>query len=422
MKQRSVFALGLAKRTRRPWYWSVPGSAVANYSPAVVEASQSGTPLLLLTADRPAELRDCAAGQTIDQVKFFGNYVRQSTELALPELTPELLAYLRQVLVQAVECALNGNPGPVHLNFPFREPLHPQPDTDAVISAQSLERAATVIRRSCEAVTTPGVLDAVALERLSSHRRGLILVGDVNPMEGDESFADSIAMLSEKLGWPVLADVLNPVRGHASETRALVVHYDCLLRDPALSAALQATAVLQVGPLPTSKVLRRWLQESDAVAFLLSERPRNIDPLHRIATPLVGSAHALAGQLPHLEADPDWIGAWMTAERGVKALETAFNGMTQLFEGKLAWLLSHHVPIGNTVFIASSMSVRYAEYFWVAGSRACSVFANRGANGIDGTLSTALGVAHRGAPAFLLTGDLAFLHDSNGLLIATSWW
>lgn len=415
------FALGIAKRTRRPVALvCTSGSAVANYFPAVVEASMSGTPLLLLTADRPPELRACSSGQTIDQLKFFGDYVRQFSELSLPSVRSSMLDYVRQTLVHAVERTLTGDPGPVHLNFPFRDPLHPEPDAEPVVDPAVLEQAATVLRRPCEAVTVPSYFDEVAIERLSSHQQGLIVVGDMTPLEGDDSFADSIAMLSSKLGWPILADVLNPLRGHAGESPALVTHYDAILRDSEAAKELRPTAILQIGQLPTSKVLRSWLSELGAVAFLLNERPLNTDPLHRVATPLIGSAHVLAEQVEHLTVKSDWLAGWMRYEsRYRRGFEAAFESMSELFEGKVAWILSKQIPMGSSVFIASSMSVRYAEFFWTAGSRAHSVFANRGANGIDGTLGTALGVAHRGAPTFLLTGDLAFLHDSNAMLIAS---
>ena len=207
------FALGLAKRTRKPVALiCTSGSAIANYFPAVVEASMSGTPLLILSADRPPELRDCGSGQTIDQLKFFGDYTRAFDELALPEVAPPMLAYLRQTLVHAVGQSLDGNSGPVHLNFPFRDPLVPQTDGSTVIAGETLMAAATVMTRPCESVVCGGRLDAVAVERLASHSYGLIVVGDQNPSEGDEAFADSVAMLSRKLGWPVLTDVLNPLR------------------------------------------------------------------------------------------------------------------------------------------------------------------------------------------------------------------
>lgn len=419
----AFYALGLAKRTRRPVALvCTSGSAAANYWPAVVEASMGGTPLLLLTADRPPELRDCTSGQTIDQVKLYGGYVRHFAELALPESSERMLAYLRQTLVHAVHRAMGADPGPIHLNFPFRDPLPPEMNlpVSGVIEASALEAAATVQTRPCEAVSSGGGLDLVVLERLSSHRKGIIVVGTEAPRCGDEAFADAVAMMAEKLGWPVLADALNPLRHHAGENPSLITRYDAFLRDPLQAEALRPTAVLQIGSLPTSKVLRTWLATLDGVSFLLRPRPVNTDPLHRIATPLYGDAHELAGHLPHQRIEPAWAAAWAAVERETaERIDAEMREMEALFEGKVAWLLSKHLPVGTPVFLASSMSVRYAEYFWKGGSRAYSIFCNRGANGIDGTLSTALGLAHGGRPAVLLAGDLAFLHDSNGLLAAS---
>lgn len=414
----AFFALGLAKRRQRPVALvCTSGTAAANYFPAVVEASMSGVPLLVLTADRPPEDRACSSGQTIDQIKLFGDYPRAFVEMALPEADGAMLAYLRQTLVHAVERAVQGNPGPVHLNFPFREPLHPQDGAEAVVSASQMEEAATVISRVCEAVRTVSAMDAVALERMASHRRGLIVVGDVSASAGGAAFAESVGAISAKLGWPVLADVLNPLRSHAGQIPGLVVHYDTILRDSDTAAGLCPDAVLQLGALPTSKCLRRWLKDAGAATFLLSERPVNTDPLHRVAVPLCGSAAALADVLEPMETDSEWKDLWLKREAGTaERLDGALEAEAGLFEGKAAWLLSRTVPFGSSVFLASSMSVRYAESFWCAGDRAAMILANRGANGIDGTLSSALGVAHRGAPAFLLTGDLAFLHDANGLL------
>lgn len=410
------FALGLAKRTHRPvTLVCTSGSALANYMPAVVEASMSGTPLLLLTTDRPPELQSCHSGQTIDQLKFYGDYVRFFHQLALPEQS--LFNYLRQTLVHAVAQSFQPKPGPVHLNFPFRDPLAPEAEAEPVCSNSELESAATVVTRATEAVTTVGGFDTVAVERLMSHREGVIVVGTENPPIGDDAFTDAVVMLSHKLGWPVLTDVLNPLRNHAGENEALVSAYDAFLRNAETAEKLLPTAVLQIGNLPTSKVLRKWLGRIDASSFLLTRLSDNTDPLHRVATPLYGDAHALAESLPHLKVDAAWIKQWQSVELSTwERLDRELDAMDELFEGKAAWLLSQHGPIGSTVFLANSMSVRYGEYFWKPGNRAISLLCNRGANGIDGTLSTAIGVAHRGNPAILLTGDLAFLHDSNGLL------
>lgn len=415
----SFFALGLAKRTQKPVALvCTSGTAAANYMPAVVEASMSGVPLLVLTADRPPEDRACSSGQTIDQIKLFGQYPRAFIEMALPETDQRMLDYLRQTLVHAVERACKQNPGPVHLNFPFRDPLHPQEGVPPVITAAQLEKAATVINRITEAVPMVPEMDTVALERMSSHRRGLIVVGDISPIEGGPEFAQAVAGISEKMGWPVLSDVLNPLRSHAEALPALITHYDTILRDRSAAESLQPAAVLQVGPLPTSKQLRQWLKETSAMTFLLSPRPINTDPLHRLATPLLGTVSALAEALQEVDRDVAWSDAWQEQEGSAKSrIGQALDAEEALFEGKVARIMSQSVPIGSSVFLASSMSVRYAESFWTAGNRAVSIFANRGANGIDGTISSALGVAHQGVATFLLSGDLAFLHDSSALLL-----
>jgi 2-succinyl-5-enolpyruvyl-6-hydroxy-3-cyclohexene-1-carboxylate synthase len=418
----AFYALGLAKSTSRPVALvCTSGSAAANYWPAVVEASMGGTPLLLLTADRPPELRNCSSGQTIDQCKLYGDYVRHFAELSLPQASPDMLAYLRQTLVHAVHISLSANAGPVHLNFPFRDPLAPDSESsESVVDAETLEVASTVITRPCEVVPLGSVIDMVALERLSSHTKGIIVVGTENPRCGDEAFSDAIAMISDKLGWPVIADALNPLRNHAEGKTLLITRYDAFLRDAHKADEILPTAILQVGSLPTSKVLRAWLSSLDAVSFLLTSRPINTDPLHRIATPLYGDAQALAEHLQPQQVEVNWGMQWSTIEKEtVNELDSRMLSIETIFEGKVACLLSKHLPVDTSVFLASSMSVRYAEYFWEASSRGYSIFCNRGANGIDGTLSTALGVAHGGKPSVLLTGDLAFLHDSNGLLAAS---
>ncbi len=411
------FALGLAKRARRPVALvCTSGTAAVNFFPAVVEASMSGTPLLVLTADRPPELRDCAAGQAIDQLKLYGGFVRQFTEMALPEASRAMLDYLRQTLVHAVDRACRIDPGPVHLNFPFREPLVPEADAEPVIGAEVMEACAAVSPGGASPVAAGAGFDPVALEALARHRRGLIAVGAVNPVD-PQGFSRAVTLLARKLGWPVLADVLNPLREFPGDGDGPVCRYDAILRDPGRARELTPSAVLQVGPPPTSKVLRQWLGGLDAETFLLSDRPGNTDPLHRRAVPLRGGPAALAAALPRAVADDGWAEGWSAAEAGrAAAFDAALAPMTDLFEGKAAWLLARTLPEGTPVFLAGSMPVRYAELFWGPAGRSRPVFSNRGANGIDGTLGTAMGVAQGGPPAVLLTGDLAFLHDSNALL------
>lgn len=430
----AFFALGLAKRTGRPTVLvCTSGTALANYAPAVAEADHSGTPLIILTADRSLEERACGAGQTLDQVKYFGSQVRHFAELLLPEANLPALRYLRQTLVHALDRSLQSNPGPVHLNFPFRDPLVPDLDPNAVpvIETADLESAATVITRSTEAVAACHLMDAVAIERLSSHQKGLIIVGDFNPTQGDAgggaAFAQAVAQLSTTLGWPVLADVLNPLRAHANSDAAPLTQYDAILRDLNFesesesdrAAALAPTAILQIGALPTSKTLRAWLRDLDAVTFLLANRPANLDPLHRVATLLHGDAATLVEVIEPQKAAPGWMQSWHEAEAAQLAKNDAkLTNTDALFGGKAPWLLSKVLPAEAAVFFANSMSVRYAEMFWRVRPTGGAQIGNRGVNGIDGNLATAVGLAHGGAPAVCLIGDLAFLHDYSALLLA----
>lgn len=418
----AFFALGHAKATHKPVVLiCTSGTACANFFPAIVEAQLSGVPLIVFTADRPFELRNCAAGQVIDQTKIYGDYVNAFYEIGLPEKGTDYLDYLRQTLVHAVNQSIGQVRGPVHLNFSFREPLSPDIKNTPIISAEDLERSASVIVRTTELSVPEVPIDPLLIERLSSHRKGVIIVGTVEPVFEDPTFVASLSAVSKQLGWPIIADVLNPVRNNADAFGLLVTHYDTFLKDPNFKESLKPSAILQVGPLPTSKVLRSWVEESKAHQFLLSDGSRNIDSLHGFSVPLNGSVVSLAKGLSQSTTDKEWNGLWDQAEASYeKAVANKLDALEGVFEGQFSAWLSEYAPINTSIFIANSMSVRYAEAFWKKSNSKNKIFFNRGANGIDGTLSTAMGIAHKGNPVVLLCGDLAFLHDINGLLASKS--
>jgi 2-succinyl-5-enolpyruvyl-6-hydroxy-3-cyclohexene-1-carboxylate synthase len=415
------YALGLAKASGRPVALvCTSGTAAANFFPAVIEASESSVPLLVLTADRPPELRDCHAGQAIDQVKMYGTYVRWQHEVALPENRPEMLRYLRQTLVQAWERAQWPWAGPVHLNFPFREPLAPvavkgfrAPDVDELTRFLGEAAKGTQLRD----VKRQSVSQWA--EKILKAKRGLVIAGPGDPtespiMQGVRRFT------LERRGWPVLVDGLSPVR-QARETEApLVAHYDVILRSEQMRKKLKPEAVIQLGPLPTSKVLRQWLAELGVPTLIYHDGPDNVDPLHREAVQWACSEVTMLPDVKKKAAtDGEYVRAWTKAEKqAAGTVDKKFETTDWLFEGKAARVLSRALPAGTPVFVASGMPVRDVEYFWRAGGGQ-EIYFNRGANGIDGTLSTALGVAHAGRrPAVLYTGDLALLHDQNGFLAA----
>ena len=398
----AFFALGLAKQTGKPVVLvCTSGTAGANYFPAVIEAHESGVPLIVITADRPPEMRDCASGQTIDQQKLFGGFVRFYHELAVPEASVGMLNYLRQTVVHAVERATAGAGGPVHLNAPFRDPLPPIADATAEgLAGEDWEKFFAHLDEE-----TPVVTQTVAWSTQAT--RGVIVAGPGADGAG-------VCALAKATGWPVLADVLSAVR-HTAGAGEVVAAYDVILRNAERARELTPDVVLCVGGWPTSKVLRSWLEAGGAEIWMVMRAEANRDALHGRTRIIRSEVAALRVQAP--VADEKFALAWSDAEaRAAKGIEEGLKREVFFVEPQVTAVLAACLPEGTPLFVANSMPVRDLEYFWPANARGVRVFFSRGANGIDGTLSTGLGVAHGNAPAVLLTGDLALLHDTNGFL------
>jgi 2-succinyl-5-enolpyruvyl-6-hydroxy-3-cyclohexene-1-carboxylate synthase len=403
------FALGIAKRTRTPVVLlCTSGSAGAHYLPAIIEAKESGTPLIVITADRPPEMRDCASGQTIDQQKLFGGFVEFYHELAVPEPRLELLKYLRQTLRHAVERAMTDG-APVHLNAPFRDPLPPVADG----TAEHLE--AVVNWGEFFIVSERDALYPLPQSFLPGEfcrRDGVIVLGAGAREHGE------VAALAAELGWPILVDGIAGRSFAKPSAQVVVAAYDAVLRSETAAVRLRPESVILIGELPTSKVLRAWLAKADPEIRQYSYRVDNRDSLHgRTRTVRLHREDALVIIPQSVSKNEAWARDWAKAEEAAQKVLSAAQeepgfegGFTQALEGALNY---RHVLV-----VASSMPVRDLEYFAPVRADGPRVIANRGANGIDGTLSTALGVAHDGDPTVLLTGDLALLHDTNGFLIA----
>lgn len=413
----AFFALGLAKSSGRPVALvCTSGSAVANFFPAVVEASESGVPLVLLTADRPAELRDCQAGQTIDQVKLFGGYVRKQVELAVPEASLQMLRYLRQTVAHAIELSTAPDRGPVHLNIPFRDPLIPL-EEEGFVSPLEADSFSAFFEHLESSDAVPFV-QAQLPEALGSVEKGLILLGPASPVN-EEGWCENVASLAKNLGWPVLSDALNPTRSNAGDFSSLVCGYDFLLRNETLAKELKPEHVLVIGSFPTSKILRAWVGSADVTVTVLSDRPVNVDATHSKATRVFADFEFGGVLAPRGTAAEAYKDRWLGLDEIVQTeLVSRFDGEEAMVEAKLAWALSRCLPGGSSLCVSNSMPPRDLEFYFSPRKEALSVYSSRGANGIDGILSTAMGVAHDGEPTVLLTGDLALLHDSNGALIA----
>jgi len=408
----AFFALGLARQHHRPVaLLCTSGTAGANYFPAVIEAQESGVPLLVITADRPPEMRDCRSGQTIDQQKLFGGHVNFHHECAVPQASLPLLRYLRQILAQAWERTQWPVSGPVHLNAPFRDPLPPIEDgqTAAVRGELSEKKFFAALRPPAPMETTPP-------GRLRLGGRGVIIAGQVRPAD-PAAYARAVGAISRKLGWPVLADALSPLRHQAHLVPHLVTTYDLVARSASLGRQLRPDHVLCLHDWPTSKALRQWLGADDVTITLVSSHLQNPDALHSRSRLMRCPVEPLAGAVQAGAKSRGWLAGWLDADRKLaRRLARELAATEGLFEGRASALLPGLLPKGTPLFVANSMPVRDLEYFCPANNRGLAVHCNRGANGIDGTLSTALGLAHGNRPAVLLTGDLALLHDTNGFL------
>lgn len=403
----SFLALGLARASGRP----VPvvctsGSAAANFHPAVTEAAESGVPLLLLTADRPPELRGTAANQTIDQIKLYGSAVRWFCEVGVPEARPGMVAYWRATVCRAVAYATGAEPGPVHLNLPFREPL--VPDGDPAWPDDPGGRAGGA---PWTAVARP---EPAQPQELPDTPRGVLVVGD-----GTADPAPFIAH-AHAYGWPILSEP----SGNARRGPNAVSVYHHVLATPEFTDRHRPDAIVTVGRPGLSKPLLAYLRTAPEhiVAAGTGHWP---DPT-RTATRAERSAPPWSGDDasdPPLSGPPSaWLADWWAAEKAARAaVDAVLDGPEAPAEQRAARDLSAAIPDGGLLFAGSSQPVRDLDLA-MAPRTGLRVIANRGTSGIDGSVSNAAGcaLAHQaagGGPAYALLGDLTALHDQNGLII-----
>ena len=403
------FALGAAKRSGRPVAVTcTSGTAAANLAPAVIEARHARVPLIVLTADRPPELRDVGAGQTIDQLKLYGDAVKWFFEVGVDQATPATLQFIRSLACRAYWTAAEGPPGPVHLNFPLREPLvldRPLPLPDDATGRSGGRPYVTFGSGS------PGAPSGGA----PPSGRIVIVAGQDRDLEG----ARRLASFAARAGIPLLADPLSGAR-HGP---AAISHYDLLLRDPKFARTHQPQFVIRIGDLPTSKPLRAWLARLQTAQIAFDPDGTWHDPDAVVGMRIQAPYGALHGDQP-LDTDSEWLASWCAADLAVAgAIERTLGD--ELSEPVVARSLAAWLPDDATLFVASSMPIRDVEEFFPSDAPA-RVLSNRGANGIDGTVSSAFGARAAaaaagtdGGPVVLLIGDVALAHDIGGLLAAS---
>ena len=405
----AFFALGTARATGVPSVvLCTSGSAAANLYPAMVEARHAFIPMIVLTADRPPELRATGANQTIDQVKMFGDSVVWFAEAGVPETAESAPRYWRSLVCRAVSEALASPAGPVHLNLALREPLFPGEATEPYPHPIDGRGGGKPWTQAIDAVSQPqeAAVECLVAE-LTGTERGLVVAGSV------QADLAPLLDLAEAAGWPVLAEPASNLR-----VPGTIAHYDALLRSDGFLAAHRPDLIVRIGKLSLGRPLARLLKETRQIAI---DPARGLWDEHRSVEAVLGGDPALlctrVAPLVQPRTDRTWISDWRRCDDvAQRAIDRILATTGDVSEPRTARDLAASLRDGAHLFVSSSMPIRELDSF-MSPRNGLTVHANRGTNGIDGAVSTALGIAAAtNAPTAALLGDLATLHDSNGML------
>ena len=425
----SFMALGIAKAHKEPTVLvCTSGSAVAHYLPAVLEAQYTGVPLIVLSADRPHTLLHVGAPQTVDQHKIFGTAVNYFEELAVPQES-HYYTYPRQVARKAYMKAMDTKKGPVHINVPLFEPLVPELSRNHFEAGRSSFK---VVKPNYSSVFgfdnrnnlthNNNVIDVAhnndstkeINNLLERYERILILAGP--QIDIDE--AETICSFGEALQAPILADPLSNVRG-CSTSKVVISTYDALLAGQALWHELKPDCVIQFGQIVVSKRVQQMIASWTDVEYIeVNPTMDSMNPTGKTTMHVQASIDVFTHLHGKNNSSDTYLNIWRRLDQaGKKQLSTAIDE-PHCFEGRTIRELQKQIPEDGQIFVANSMTIRDFDYFWFSGEAKAVLYGNRGVNGIDGTISTALGLAVNGRPTYLVTGDLSLFHDLNGLAVA----
>ena len=427
------FALGMAKASGLPVAVTcTSGTAAANLHPAVAEARESRVPLIVLTADRPPELRDVGAGQAIDQLGVYGSAAKWFVEVGNHEPSRATAVHYRALACRAWATAAGGRPGVVHLNFGLREPLAPVAEELEASDWQGRADGKPWVEvRGAARTPRPEDVTEVA-ERLRAARRGAIVCGPARTVAGEDAagspsstgpaseaeLPEAATALAVALDWPLLAEPTSGLRCGPHDRSRVIAHYDVLLRSERFADGHVPDLVLRVGDTPTSKPLRAWLARAPQIVLDPDgawHEPTRVAELLLQAEP-AATLRALVDAVGQETTDDTWLQGWREADALVGP---ALDAAPDPCEPKTLAAIEPTLEDGALVWVSSSMAIRHVETFFGQSPKRLRFLANRGANGIDGVVSSAAGAAlATGAPTTLLIGELALLHDLGGLLAA----
>jgi len=414
----AFFALGMAKAKRKPVaVLCTSGTAVANYMPAVVEAYYARVPLIVLTADRPHELRDAGAPQTIDQLNIYGKHVKWFVEMALPESSEEMLRYARTVAARAAAVAMAGPSGPVHLNFPLREPLVPTIKEQTWLEVEMRESSFVQVMTG-RTTLEPEQFHSI-YEQLSQFEKGLIICGEIDQPQ----FSSAVMELAQALNYPVLADPLSQLRSGEHSKEYIIECYDAILKDETSIQLLKPDVVIRFGAMPISKPLLQLLKSNPAIKQIVVDGERGwreptLTASYMIHCDEIAFCRGLTVLAEGSSRPNGWIKTWQSVNTITREVLLEASKGDELFEGRVFVELVQLLPEKSTLYVGNSMPIRDADTFFMTNDKRIRLMGNRGANGIDGVVSSALGASVNDGPLVLVIGDLSFYHDLNGLLAA----
>lgn len=425
----SFMALGIAKAHKEPTVLvCTSGSAVAHYLPAVLEAQYTGVPLIVLSADRPHTLLHVGAPQTVDQHKIFGTAVNYFEELAVPQES-HYYTYPRQVARKAYMKAMDTKKGPVHINVPLFEPLVPElsrnhfeagrssfkvvkPNYSSVFGCDNRNNLPHINNATDIAHGNDGTKEINDL--LERYERILILAGP--QIDIDE--AETICSFGEALQAPILADPLSNVRG-CDTSKVVISTYDALLARQALWYELKPDCVIQFGQIVVSKRVQQMIASWTDVEYIeVNPTMDSMNPTGKTTMHMQASIDVFTHLYGKNNNSDTYLNIWRRLDQAGKKQLSLASDEPHCFEGRTIRELQKQIPEDGQIFVANSMTIRDFDYFWFSGESKAVLYGNRGVNGIDGTISTALGLAVNGRPTYLVTGDLSLFHDLNGLAVA----
>ena len=425
----SFMALGIAKAHKEPTVLvCTSGSAVAHYLPAILEAQYSGIPLIVLSADRPHTLLHVGAPQTVDQHKIFGTAVNYFEELAVPQES-HYYTYPRQVARKAYMKAMDTKKGPVHINVPLFEPLVPElsrnhfeagrssfkvvkPNYSSVFGCDNRNNLPHINNATDIAHGNDGTKEINDL--LERYERILILAGP--QIDIDE--AETICSFGEALQAPILADPLSNVR-RCDTSKVVISTYDALLARQALWYELKPDCVIQFGQIVVSKRVQQMIASWTDVEYIeVNPTMDSMNPTGKTTIHMQASIDVFTHLYGKNNNSDTYLNIWRRLDQAGKKQLSLASDEPHCFEGRTIRELQKQIPEDGQIFVANSMTIRDFDYFWFSGESKAVLYGNRGVNGIDGTISTALGLAANGRPTYLVTGDLSLFHDLNGLAVA----